>query len=64
MTDEEFLTLAYDWSDPIPDGTRHAMPGDDGLLPCCGSTFDAIPCGDVVTAGGDRVTCPGAEVKA
>lgn len=51
MTDDEFLILAYEdddwtWSDPIPDGARHAMPGEDGLLPCCGRRHEAIPQGD------------------
>jgi hypothetical protein len=53
---------ADDWSDPIPDGARHAMPSD-GTVECCGQHHDAIPHGDWTTAGAGRVTCTGAGVN-
>lgn len=59
MTDDDFLTLAYDWATPVPDGIRHAMPDDNGVLPCCGREVHALPCGDAMTAGADRITCTG-----
>jgi hypothetical protein len=62
VTDFDFD--ADDWSDPLPDGIRHTMPGDDGRLACCGRDSDTIPRGDWMTAGADRVTCAGAEVPA
>ncbi|MGX6604826.1 hypothetical protein ACWKSP_22260 [Micromonosporaceae bacterium Da 78-11] len=54
----------WTWTTHIPDGARHAMPYEDGRLPCCGRDHNAIPHGDWMTSGADRVTCAGAEVTA
>jgi hypothetical protein len=61
VTDEEFLALAYEWSDPPPDGVRHTNPSDDGRVSCCGRRADALPRGDWTTAGTDRIARTGAE---
>lgn len=58
-TDFDDYDEDYTWSSPLPDGARHAMPGDDGRVPCCGVRWDALPNGDWTTAGADRVTCLG-----
>ncbi|MFF0378678.1 hypothetical protein [Actinoplanes missouriensis] len=66
MTTQEEFDEAYaldqdDWSDPIPDGARHAMPGLEGPVPCCGRDPDRLPHGDWMTSDPERVTCTGPE---
>ncbi len=46
------------WYNPPSSDVRHAMPGEDNLVPCCGRRYDAIGT-DWTTSDPERVNCGG-----